>query len=83
MIGFLLSEYYLTILALRIRYIHEANKEVFELSRVDAISLDVLTKSRFTINIHGYCGSSSIQVSEIMYIPRHFFRANNIMSAIY
>lgn len=28
---------------------------------MDAISLDVLMKSRFTINIFGYCGSSSIQ----------------------
>ena len=44
-----------------IRYIHEPNEEVFELSRVDAVSLDVLTRSPFTINIFGYCGSSSIQ----------------------
>ena len=43
------------------RYIHEPNEEVFELSRVDAVSLDVLTRSPFTINIFGYCGSSSIQ----------------------
>ena len=35
--------------------------EVFELSKVDAISLDVLTKSQFVINIHSFCGSSSIQ----------------------
>ena len=44
-----------------LKYVHEPNEEVFELSRVDAVSLDVLTKSRFTINIHGFCGSSSIQ----------------------
>ena len=43
------------------RYIHDPNEEVFELSRVDAVSLDVLTQSRFTINIYGFCGSSSIQ----------------------
>lgn len=43
------------------RYIHEPNNEVFELNRVDAISLDVLTKSHFTVNIYGYCGHSSIQ----------------------
>lgn len=34
---------------------------MFEISRVDAVSLDVLTQSRFTINIHGFCGSTSIQ----------------------
>lgn len=44
-----------------LKYIHEPNEEVFELSRVDAVSLDVLTQSRFTINIHGFCGTSSIQ----------------------
>ena len=43
------------------RYIHEPNTEAFELSKVDAISLDMLTKSPYTINIHGFCGSSSIQ----------------------
>ena len=43
------------------RYIHEPNNEVFELNRVDAISLDVLTKSHFTVNIYGYCGHASIQ----------------------
>jgi len=44
-----------------IKYIHEPNEEIFELSRVDAISLDVLTKSKYVINIYGYCGSSSVQ----------------------
>ena len=44
-----------------IKYIHEPNEEIFELSRVDAISLDALTKSQFVINIYGYCGSSSVQ----------------------
>jgi hypothetical protein len=44
-----------------IKYIHEPNEEIFELSRVDAISLDVLTKSKYIINIYGYCGSSSVQ----------------------
>ncbi len=43
------------------RYIHEPNNEVFELNRVDAISLDVLTKSHFTVNIYGFCGHASIQ----------------------
>ncbi|KAL7428129.1 hypothetical protein ACHAXH_003607, partial [Discostella pseudostelligera] len=44
-----------------LKYIHEPNNEVFELNRVDAISLDVLTKSHFTVNIYGYCGHTSIQ----------------------
>ena len=43
------------------RYIHDPNVEVFELNKVDGISLDVLTSSKFTINIYGFCGSSSIQ----------------------
>ena len=28
---------------------------------MDAVSLDVVTQSRFTINIYGYCGTSSLQ----------------------
>mmetsp|Transcript_4204 Transcript_4204/g.9415 ORF Transcript_4204/g.9415 Transcript_4204/m.9415 type:complete len:668 (-) Transcript_4204:5-2008(-) len=44
-----------------LKYIHDPNEEVFELSRVDAVSLDVLTRSRFTINIYGFCGTSSMQ----------------------
>jgi len=44
-----------------LKYIHEPNEEIFELGRVEAIALDVLTPSRFTINIYGYCGSSSVQ----------------------
>lgn len=43
------------------RYVHEPNDETFELSRVDAVSLEQLTSSRFTINIYGYCGTSSLQ----------------------
>ncbi|KAL7544830.1 hypothetical protein ACHAWF_008194 [Thalassiosira exigua] len=44
-----------------LRYIHQPDKEVFELSRVEAVSLDVLTPSRYTIDIFGFCGSSSVQ----------------------
>ena len=44
-----------------IRYVHEPNDETFELSRVDAVSLEHLTKSKFTINIYGFCGTSSLQ----------------------
>lgn len=40
---------------------HEPNDETFELSRVDAVSLEQLTKSKFTINIYGFCGTSSFQ----------------------
>ena len=40
---------------------HEPNDETFELSRVDAVSLEHLTKSKFTINIYGFCGTSSLQ----------------------
>lgn len=43
------------------RYIHEPNDETFELSRVDAVSLEQLTGSKFTINIYGFCGTSSLQ----------------------
>lgn len=43
------------------RYVHEPNDETFELSRVDAVSLDQLTRSKFTINIYGFCGTSSLQ----------------------
>ncbi len=45
----------------KIRYVHDPNDETFELSRVDAVALDVVTQSRFTINIYGYCGTSSLQ----------------------
>lgn len=43
------------------RYVHDPNDETFELSRVDAVALDVVTQSRFTIHIYGYCGTSSLQ----------------------
>jgi len=44
-----------------LKYVHEPNDETFELSRVDAVSLEHLTKSKFTINIYGFCGTSSLQ----------------------
>ncbi|KAL7462921.1 hypothetical protein ACHAXS_004563 [Conticribra weissflogii] len=44
-----------------LKYVHDPNDETFELSRVDAVALDVVTQSRFTINIYGYCGTSSLQ----------------------
>mmetsp|Transcript_18239 Transcript_18239/g.37417 ORF Transcript_18239/g.37417 Transcript_18239/m.37417 type:complete len:635 (+) Transcript_18239:304-2208(+) len=44
-----------------LKYVHDPNDETFELSRVDAVALDVVTQSRFTINIYGYCATSSLQ----------------------
>lgn len=40
---------------------HDPNDETFELSRVDGVALEQLTKSKFTINIYGFCGTSSLQ----------------------
>ena len=44
-----------------LKYVHDPDGETFELGRVDAVSLDVLTGSRHTIDVFGHCGTTSVQ----------------------
>ena len=44
-----------------LKYIHDPNEEMFELNRVDGVSLEHLTQSRYITDIYGYCGTTSLQ----------------------
>lgn len=44
-----------------LKYIHEPNDETFELNRVDGVSMEQLTHSRYITDIYGYCGATSLQ----------------------
>ena len=44
-----------------LKYYHKPNDETFELNRVDGVSMEQLTRSRYVTDIYGYCGTTSIQ----------------------
>ena len=44
-----------------LKYYHEPNDETFELNRVDGVSMEQLTHSRYITDIYGYCGTTSLQ----------------------
>jgi len=44
-----------------LKYIHKPNFETFELNRVDGVSMEQLTHSRYITDIYGYCGTTSLQ----------------------
>jgi hypothetical protein len=44
-----------------LKYYHEPNDETFELNRVDGVSMEQLTQSRYITEIYGYCGTTSLQ----------------------
>ena len=44
-----------------LKYIHDPNDETFELNRVDGVSMEQLTQSRYITDIYGYCGTTSLQ----------------------
>lgn len=44
-----------------LKYYHEPNDETFELNRVDGVSMERLTHSRYITDIYGYCGTTSLQ----------------------
>ena len=44
-----------------LKFVHDPDDETFELGRVDAVSLDVLTGSAHTIDVFGHCGTTSVQ----------------------
>lgn len=44
-----------------LKYYHEPNDETFELNRVDGVSMEQLTQSRYITDIYGYCGTTSLQ----------------------
>jgi hypothetical protein len=44
-----------------LKYIHKPTFETFELNRVDGVSMEQLTHSRYITDIYGYCGTTSLQ----------------------
>ena len=44
-----------------LKYYHKPNDEAFETNRVDGVSIERLSHSRYVIDIYGYCGTSSLQ----------------------
>jgi len=44
-----------------LKYYHKPNDETFELNRVDAVSMEILTQSNYITDIYGYCGTTSLQ----------------------
>lgn len=44
-----------------LKYIHEPNDETFELNRVDGVSMEQLTHSRYITDMYAYCGTTSLQ----------------------
>ena len=44
-----------------LKYVHDPDEETFELGRIDAVLLDVLTGSPHRIDVLGHCGTTSIQ----------------------
>jgi len=57
-----------------IKFEHTLQDRYFEHSRVDALSMERLTSSRYVMNIHGFCGMSVVTergIDDIIHFVKH------------